>query len=169
MARIDAATAGGANMVAFLDMLAFAEGTATSKATRCDGYDVIVTGIDGRPEVFTDFSNHPFAGGRASKVINTRGLMSNASGRYQHMLKDWPHYRALLKLPDFGPLSQDRWAIQLIRERRALPLILAGQIALAVDRCANLWASLPGAGYGQPERKLTQLLDVYRKAGGRLA
>ena len=120
------------NRKAFLDMLAVSEGTSTSPATQNDGFDVIVTGSDGRPEVFTDYSAHPFAGGRKSKVINSKGLTSNASGRYQFMLKDWAHYKAQLCLPDFGPASQDLWAIQLIRERGALPLIDLGSFVLAV-------------------------------------
>ncbi|OYO27876.1 glycoside hydrolase family 104 protein [Janthinobacterium sp. PC23-8] len=151
-------------------MIAFAEGTSTSPATRSNGYDVIVTGVDGRPEVFTDFRAHPFAGGRKSKVINSRGLTSNASGRYQFMLRDYAHYKAQLKLPDFGPASQDAWAIQLIRERRALPLIEAGLFAEAVAAVSNLWASLPGANYaGQPMRPLAKLQAAYLAAGGVLA
>ncbi|MFT2790552.1 glycoside hydrolase family 104 protein [Serratia sp. T13T92] len=157
------------NLRAFLDMLAWSEGTSTSPATKNNGYDVIVTGIDKKPEVFTDFSDHPFNKGRPSKVINSKGLTSNASGRYQHMLRDWGHYRNLLKLPDFGPESQDRWAIQLIKERRALPDIEAGNITLAISKCRNIWASLPGANYGQPEHKLDRLLAQYKSAGGRLA
>ena len=155
------------NLKAFLDMIAFAEGTSTSPATCRNGYDVIVTGADGKPEVFTDFRAHPFAGGRKSKVINSRGLTSNASGRYQFMLKDYAHYRDVLKLPDFGPASQDAWAIQLIRERRALPLIAAGRFAEAVAVVSNLWASLPGANYaGQPMRPLAKLQAAYLTAGG---
>ena len=127
MPRISAANAGGQNVLAYLDMLAWCEGTSISPATKCDGYDVIVTGADGLPEIFVDFSDHPFASGRPSKRINTRGLTSNASGRYQQMLKDWPHYRALLRLPDFGPLSQDLLALQHIRECRALPDVQGGQ------------------------------------------
>lgn len=158
------------NLKAFLDMIAFAEGTSTSPATRSNGYDVIVTGVDGRPEVFTDFRAHPFAGGRKSKVINSRGLTSNASGRYQFMLRDYAHYKAQLKLLDFGPASQDAWAIQLIRERRALPLIEAGLFAEAVAAVSNLWASLPGANYaGQPMRPLAKLRAAYLAAGGVLA
>lgn len=154
------------NLSAFLDMLAVSEGTSTSPATKNNGYDVIVTGIDRVPEVFTDYSDHPFAKGRKSKVINAKGLTSNASGRYQFMLKDWAHYRALLKLSDFGPASQDRWAVQLIRERGALPLIDAGRFDDAVARVRNLWASLPGAGYGQPEHNLSKLRTAYLAAGG---
>lgn len=157
------------NRRAFLDMLAVSEGTSTSPATRNNGYDVVVTGIDRKPEIFTDYSNHPFDGGRKSKIINSKGLTSNASGRYQFMLKDWRHYRAQLNLLNFGPESQDLWALQLIRERGALPLIDLGQFDLAVARVRNLWASLPGAGYGQPEHGIAKLQAAYLKAGGTLA
>lgn len=156
-----------ANRKAFLDMLAVSESTSTSPATVNNGYDVIVTGIDSVPEVFMDYRDHPFVR-RASKVINSKGLTSNASGRYQFMLKDWAHYRALLNLTDFGPVSQDLWAIQLIRERDALPLIDGGQFAVAVQRCNNLWASLPGAGYDQRENSMEDLRNAYVAAGGSL-
>lgn len=61
------------NVAAFLDTLAFSEGTATHPLTRNNGYDVIVTGIDGKPEIFTDYRDHPFAGGRPAKVFNRHG------------------------------------------------------------------------------------------------
>lgn len=157
------------NLQAFLDTLAWSEGTSTSPATKCNGYDVIVTGVDGKPEIFTDFSDHPFNKGRPSKQINSRGLISNASGRYQFMLKDWAHYKAQLGLPDFSPESQDKWAIQLIKERKALPDIEAGNIASAVSKCRNIWASLPGAGYGQREHSMDDLITRYKAVGGSVA
>lgn len=166
------------NRRAFLSMIAFSEGVREGQhpLTVNDGYDVIVTGVDG-PEVFTDYSAHPFSpeyegnGGvkRPSRVINSKGLTSNAAGRYQFMLVHWDHYRDQLGLPDFGPESQDLWAIQLIRERHALPLIDMGNFADAVHACSNLWASLPGAGYGQHENKLDKLEAAYIDAGGVLA
>lgn len=52
------------NIAAFLDMLAVSEGTANHPLTKNRGYDVIVTGLDGKPEIFTDYSDHPFAHGR---------------------------------------------------------------------------------------------------------
>lgn len=64
MAQITPQQAGGVNVVAFLDMLAWSEGTSTSPATKDRGYDVIVTGADRVPEVFTDYSVHPFSRGR---------------------------------------------------------------------------------------------------------
>lgn len=165
------------NRKAFLDMLAVSEGTSTSPATKCNGYDVIVTGINRVPETFTDFSDHPFARGRLSKIINSHGLKSSASGRYQIMLRDWLHYKKLLKLGDtesypdgaFSPAAQDAYAIRLIQERGALPQIDAGDLVGAVRRCANLWASLPGAGYGQHENALADLEAAYTNSGGMLS
>lgn len=165
MARIKGISS---NLNAFLDMLALSEGTSTSPITKNDGYDVIVTGLDGNPEIFTDYRWHPFSLSRRSKIINSKGLTSNASGRYQFMLKDYKYYRDLLKLPNFGPESQDTWAIRLIKERGALPLIEAGKFDEAVAKVSNLWASLPGAGYGQPEHALSALRVVYTLKGGKL-
>lgn len=158
------------NRKAFLDTIAFSEGVRTGQhpLTQRDGYDVIVTGVDG-PELFTDFAAHPFAHGRPPKIVNRAGLKSTAAGRYQFLVGDWDHYRHALSLPDFSPASQDLWAIQLIRERGALPLIDGGQFALAVARCCNLWASLPGAGYGQHENRMAALAQAYERAGGEVA
>lgn len=164
------------NRKAFLDMLAVSEGTSTSKVSKRNGYDVIVIGTDGVHELITNFSTHPFAdGSRPSKVFNARGETSSASGRYQFMKRDWAHYRDQLKLDDktiypdgaFSPKAQDAWAIQLIRERSALPLIDFGSFEVAVARCRNIWASLPGAGYGQHENSIEKLKAAYIKAGGR--
>ena len=60
-------------------------------------------------------------------------------------------YRKQLGLKDFSPKSQDAVALQQIKERGALPMIDRGDIRQAIDRCSNIWASLPGAGYGQFE------------------
>jgi muramidase (phage lysozyme) len=166
MPRIAARDAGGQNALAFLDMLAWSEIGTANLAASDDGYNVIVTGIDGKLDLFSRYADHPFASGRASKVINSKGLTSNASGRYQQMLKDWPHYRDLLKLPDFGPPSQDRLAIQHIKECRALVDIQAGNIASAIGKCSNIWASLPGNAYGQPVRPIDGLIARYVAAGG---
>ena len=69
----------------------------------------------------------------------------------------------------FTPENQDRVAIRQIRERRALEDVQAGRIPEAIAKCRNIWASLPGAGYGQNEHKLDALLAHYLAAGGRLA
>lgn len=144
------------NVKGFLDLIAWSEGTSTSSLTQHDGYDVIVSGPDG-PEVFTDFSQHPFTH-RIPKVVRP-GLASTASGRYQILFRFWEIYSERLSLPDFSPASQDAVAIQQIRERRAIALIESGDIAGAIRKCGNIWASLPCNGYGQGGHTLEALLE----------
>jgi muramidase (phage lysozyme) len=136
------------NLKTFLDLIAFSEGTSTHPLTQNDGYDVIVTGVDG-PKIFTDYSDHPFAHGGLVTVRLVPLLQSSAAGRYQVLARYWNAYKAMLKLSDFGPQSQDAVAIQQIRERKALPMIEAGKIGDAITACSNIWASLPGNSYGQ--------------------
>ncbi|MGX5834607.1 glycoside hydrolase family 24 protein [Aeromonas piscicola] len=144
-------------VAAFLDLLAYAEGT---KDRGDDGYNMLVNPAG----FFTDYRTHPNV-----KVQVNPHLVSTAAGRYQFLSKHWPHYRDQLGLPDFGPESQDTWAIQLIRERKALADVVDGRIPQAVAKCANIWASLPGAGYGQREHKLADLLAKFEEFGGVLA
>ena len=58
-------------------------------------------------------------------------------------------------------------ALQQIKERGALPMI-DRDIRQAIDRCSNIWASLPGAGYGLPEHMLTARLQNSKKRAERL-
>ncbi len=150
----------GANVPAFLDLIAHSEGTSTEKLTRNDGYDVIVTGVNG-PEIFTSYVNHPFAA-RAPKLIRVDPLLtSTASGRYQLLYRYWPVYRVQLGLPDFGPLSQDLVAIQQIKERKAFGQILLGNIEAAISLCSPIWASLPGNDYGQGGKTVAELMELW--------
>ena len=57
-------------------------------------------------------------------------------------------------------------ALQQIKERGALPMIDRGDIRQAIDRCSNIWASLPGAGCGQFEHKADSLIAKFKEAGG---
>jgi muramidase (phage lysozyme) len=149
---------GNANLLRFLDLTSWSEGTSTSPLTRCDGYDVIVSGIYGR-NVFSDFSDHPFATGRAPIVVRANPLLeSTASGRYQLMRHWWDAYRTELKLSDFSPRSQDMVAVQQIRERNAMQHIANGDFALAIMACSNIWASFPGNDYGQGGHTMAVLL-----------
>ena len=45
-------------------------------------------------------------------------------------------------------------------------MIDRGDIRQAIDRCSNIWASLPGAGYGQFEHKAGQPDCKFKEAGG---
>lgn len=158
MPRIDALTAGGSNRCAFLDMIAVSEIGAQLLAATDDGYNVLVGATPAKRLLFASYADHP-------NVFNAR-LNSTAAGRYQILIKWWRLYKVSMKLPDFSPISQDRYALQQLREHGALPLIDSGQFQSAVAKVSNVWASLPGAGYGQHENQLAHLLDAYRAAGG---
>ena len=67
-------------------------------------------------------------------------------------------------------LLSENWdavALQQIKERGALPMIDRGDIRQAIDRCSNIWASLPGAGYEfRFEHKADSLIAKFKEAGG---
>ena len=93
---------------AFLDMLAWSEGTDNGRQkTRNHGYDVIVGG-----ELFTDYSDHP----RKLVTLNPK-LKSTGAGRYQLLSCWWDAHCKKL----FERLSEKQWtlrALQQIKERR---------------------------------------------------
>lgn len=153
-----------ANLKAFLDMIAYSEIGAALLAVSDNGYNVIVGSTPAKPILFTDYSQHPLK--RQVVTLKGRTISSDAAGRYQFMGRYWAHYKLQLSLPDFGPAAQDRWAVQLIKECRALDDIETGHLARAVAKCASRWASFPGAGYGQPEHRLDTLHAAYEQAGG---
>lgn len=145
------------NQAAFLSMLAFSEGTAGKGD---NGYNVIVGG-----ELFHSYADHP----RVKVYIRIIKDYSTCAGRYQIKASNYDAYKKMLKLTDFGPAAQDAIALQLIKECRAIPLIEAGKIEAAITACRSRWASLPGAGYGQPEHKMAPLVQAYKDAGGTVA
>ncbi|RQY60786.1 glycoside hydrolase [Burkholderia stagnalis] len=163
MPRIDIAAAGGKNRVAFLDMIAVSEIGSPLLAKSDDGYNVLVGSTPSRPLLFASYAAHP-------NVLNGKiPVPSTAAGRYQILNRWWRIYQAQMKLPDFGPVSQDQYALQQLREHGALPLIDAGRFRQAVAKVSNVWASLPGAGYGQHENQIEHLLAAYQAAGGEVA
>lgn len=141
------------NIRAFLIMIQYAEGTYGK-----DGYRKLFGG-----GYFIDFARHP-------NTAQTKwGITSTAAGAYQILSKTWNELQAKLKLPDFSPVSQDKAAIELIRRRKALEDVYAGRFTQAIAKCRKEWASLPGAGYGQKEKNIHNLLAVVKASGGMVA
>ena len=146
------------NLKAFLDTIAYSEGTDNGiQKTNNRGYDVLVGG-----GLFDSYADHP-----RKLIVLRQGLSSTAAGRYQLLARYFDAYKKQLNLTDFSPVSQDAIAVQQIKECKALNDVEAGYIGIALDKCRHIWASLPGAGYGQHENSLHVLLDRYVKFGGK--
>lgn len=103
------------------------------------------------------------------RLITVGHVTSTAAGAYQFLAATWDWLAAQFHFEDFSPPNQDLGAIALVAERQALDDVIAGRIGDAVQKCRKEWASLPGAGYGQPERTVEQALATYRNYAGELA
>lgn len=145
---------------AFLDVIAWAEIGPRLLAVSDNGYNVLVGSTAGHPVLFTSYADHP------RKLVKIGKIRSTAAGRYQILSRIYDHYKAELRLSDFSPASQDAIAIQLLREVKAINPIEIGLFDVAIHRARPRWASLPGAGYGQPEKKIEDLRRVFAEAGG---
>jgi len=166
--------AGGKNRCAFLDMVANSEiGPALLANPVTDrGYKVLVGATPAHPLTFPSYADHP-------NVFNA-ALDSTAAGRYQLLHRWWADtvlpsgrinhgYKTMLGLSDFSPLSQDKVALQQIRECGALADIDAGNFAHAVALCSRIWASFPASPWGQHTNTISLLQGYYVAAGGRVA
>jgi muramidase (phage lysozyme) len=155
-----------ANAAAFLDMVAHSElGFLLSIPQADDGYRVVVGSTVKAPILFDSYADHP----RHKIWIPRLKVYSTAAGRYQIIKNVWDWVQKLLNLPDFGPESQDRAGIQLVKNRKALDLVEAGKIEEAIYACNLEWASLPGDRYGQGANPMEGLLSAYKASGGRVA
>lgn len=159
-----------ANEQALLKVIRYAEGTAGP-----NGYRTLFGG-----SLFSSFADHP----RTAKQFTDRAgrrLWTSAAGAYQFMavspipgggstrVNTWDRIAKKLALKDFTPASQDVAALELIREAGALPDVRAGRFADAIAKIRGIWASLPGAGYAQPEKTMPELAAVFQRSGGVLA
>lgn len=134
------------NVRAALDTIARAEGVRF-------GYNTLY----GNTKILS-LDKHP------NTKITKWGITSTAAGRYQFLFSTWSRLEKLLKLDDFGPLSQDIAALRLIDEKGAIPNLLTGDILTAVFKIRKVWASLPEAGYGQGERTKEEILKYFTSA-----
>lgn len=154
------------NVQAFLRMIRHAEGTAG-----VNGYRTLFG-----HKLFSDFSKHPNVKVPFFNKAKGKTDYSTAAGAYQFLNSTWRRLALKLNLPDFSPECQDKAAIELIREEKALDDVIAGRLAIAIDKVQNIWASLPdiaggekASNYQQPQKKYADLVSVYQKAGGTLS
>lgn len=166
------------NRAAFLAVIEFAEGTGRNPVTgekldpyrTCYSYEHTIVDLREHPAITGEWKGKILPDHMCKGAGLKPGCKSTAAGRGQLTRPTWIESRDAMKLPDFGPESQDQaclWQIANRCQAGALADIDAGRIASAIAKCRNKWASFPGAGKaGQPERRLTPMLAVYVKAGG---
>lgn len=132
------------NIKAMLGLIAWAEGA---------DYDVSYTGAK-----FTDFADHPRA------LYTANGLSSDAAGRYQFLSPTWDSLKSKLKLKDFSPESQDKAAIELMRQCHGYGYAVRGDVRGFADRCWTQWASLHSTdGAKLDKRQPSHSIDALEK------
>jgi lysozyme len=157
------------NVRALLSAIAWAEGTERKPEPYrvCYAYS----------HTIASFADHPFDSKEWPGVFLTEqqcrgaglqpGCRSTAAGRYQIIVGTWRGLKKDLRLPDFSPVSQDRAAVELLRQTGSLVRIQCGDLIGAVAAARRTWAGLPGAGFaGQPEKSDCAFQAAYLGYGG---
>lgn len=165
-------TTAGRNLAAFLAMIQRAEGTSTGGRDPyrvCYGYRHTIGNLRDHPAITGEWRGERLPDAMCKNAGFGPGCVSTAAGAYQIIRPTWAKLRDRLRLPDFGPASQDAAAVELIRTRGALVDVQAGRIADAIYKCRNEWASLPGNYASQGQRSTSDLLAWYTNNGGSIA
>jgi muramidase (phage lysozyme) len=124
-----------------------------SKAEKAD-YNTIVGG-----GTFEDYSKHPGVVG-----VTTKEGPSTAAGRYQITKTTYDQYAKKLGITDFSPESQDKIALELIKDNNALEDVKKGDYQSANAKLGGVWASLPSSKYNQPKRSHTWVEENFDTA-----
>ena len=168
------------NVNAFLYMIRSCEHRYPTDVVNDECYEIFYGGTR-----FVDLSDHPVITGELAPVplpdhmCKAAGLKtpcySTAAGAYQFIRPTWTRLRNKLGLDDFGFASQDRAALELLRETGVVDLIEEGEIENAIRKASKVWASLPGNHYQQNPKAMTFALDrfaegqrLYAQASGEL-
>lgn len=159
------------NVRAFLTLIGWSEGTERQPDPYrvVYGYKHTIRNLDDHPAVTGEWRGERLSDAMCIAAGLPPGCVSTAAGRYQIIRPTWLTAKQALGLPDFSPDSQDRAALYLIEKRGALDDVKEGRVTDAVAKVRREWASLPGSGWGQPERALSSLIAAYTTAGGTLA
>jgi len=157
---VERMTSAYANVRAFLWLIRSCEGTAAP-----NGYRYLFGSTYAHEKLFSDTSKHPNLRVPFSQK-DGRTNYTTAAGAYQFIYPTWRRVAMSVSLPDFGEESQDRGAVELIRERGMLDEVEAGHVGTAMDVLWIEWASLPASQYSQPRRTYAFACDAFCEAGG---
>lgn len=159
---------------AFLYMIRSCEHRFPTDVVNDDCYEIFYGGTR-----FADLSDHPVITGELAPVplpdhmCKAAGLnspcYSTAAGAYQMIRPTWTRLRDQLDLEDFSKDSQDRAAVELLRQNGIIAMIEAGEIEAAIKKAGKVWAGLPGNTYQQSPKQLKYALDRFAEGQLRYA
>jgi lysozyme len=162
-----------ANMKAFLSMISHSEGTdrAPDPYRVCYAYKHVIADLTYHPAEIRPDGTCEWRGESLAHLGSYyENKISTAAGRYQIIKPTWLELKSALRLTDFTGPSQDDACVLDIKRAGALDLVNSGQIADAIGRCHEIWASLPGStAIDQPKTPLALLMSSYVGAGGAFA
>lgn len=148
-------------ILSFLDLIAWSEGTSDSLLSMNGGYDLFV-GEENSYYPFESYDSHPFANGRCpvgTSVTSASGL-GMLAGKYSISLGAWERISANQQLSSFSPENQDKACIALLVGCGAYSDVVQGEIASAITKASCFVRSFPGGLYGDQTLSLGAL--VYR-------
>src|SRR6187399_2200485 len=137
------------NIQAALHAIRSCEGTAAA-----DGYNYLFGSKPSNARRFIDMSTHPNQ--KFPFKVKGKTEYSTAAGAYQILYATFVDLCDKYKFKDFTAHTQDLMALALFDGANCLKAVADGHMfdAPIIDRLNNIWASLPGAGYDQPEKAI---------------
>ena len=140
------------NVRKMLDLIAYTEGVK-------HGYNTIFGN-----EHLGNLSAHPNVR-KQFKQTDGKMNVTTAAGRYQFLKPTWDGLSRQYGFKDFSPTNQDLAAVALLSQNGALPYVLKGDLATAIQKSGGTWASLPSSQYKQGKRSWN---DVNQFLGGNI-
>lgn len=152
------------NIAAFLMTIRSGESTTGPEAYRMVYGSSLVQDLSDHPYFTGEFEGAELPDAWCAAAGFDPGCITTASGAYQITATNWRWLKPLLALPDFSKPSQDKAAIEFLRQQNAIDDILNGRITSAMQKVNDVWASVPGSNYGQPI--YTNWLGTFENFGG---
>lgn len=120
-------------------------------------------------KTFFDLSKHPEIKTPFFNPAKNKMDYSTAAGRYQFIKPTWDRISKKLGLKDFSAVSQDKAAIEQLKETGSYNDILNGNWIQAIEKNAQIWASLPGSKHKQPTFTLKKALAFLGTTAGKIS
>ena len=168
--KLTAANVNNDNIKAFMEVIKYAEGTRSQhdpyRVTY--GYKHTILSLRDHPAVTGEWTGERLPDSICRGAGLNPGCKSTAAGAYQFVKRTWIGLRDRLGLEDFTSISQDAAAFELLNQNNSVQDIVDGNFDSAIEKNNRTWASLPGAGYNQPERDLSTLREKFIQFGGKI-